>query len=191
MPPQPRATYRPSTPPTNSGRTEANTLRKSRFFSVYDQKKESKSLRAIAREEKVEESTARKWLRQRRNLGSLAYSHTFLGDLRKFRKSRLIYSFRLLGILFEMSALRLKLLSTNLRFSLANSSDDLNNLLMMLRCTAPPIGKMSLAKISDYSVLNMEKSIEESLLRISGNGSTLPTNFILILLNSSLHEFYV
>jgi hypothetical protein len=71
-----RSGYRESTPDSGLANREANTVRKTRFFNIFDSKSRDQSLRSIARQQKVPESTARTWLQQRRNLGSPAYRHT-------------------------------------------------------------------------------------------------------------------
>ncbi|KUJ23971.1 uncharacterized protein LY89DRAFT_744561 [Mollisia scopiformis] len=47
-----------------------------RFFTAYDKEISFKSLRQIAKDESTTESTARRWLKQRENMGILAYRHT-------------------------------------------------------------------------------------------------------------------
>lgn len=75
MAPTTRSTFRFTTPPSET-RQEATTVRRTRFFSTYDARKDYDSLRRIAKDERVPESTARNWIQQRQYLGSPAYRHT-------------------------------------------------------------------------------------------------------------------
>ena len=76
MAPLTRSKEREVTPPSQSSRCEATTLKRVRFFDAYDDQYPSKSLRLISRENQLHVSTASYWLRQREQLGSPAYRHT-------------------------------------------------------------------------------------------------------------------
>ena len=76
MAPTTRRTSRITPPPGPSEGIEADTIKKTRFFQAYDKEHTSKSLRAIARDESTTERTARRWIKQRETIGSLAYRHT-------------------------------------------------------------------------------------------------------------------
>ena len=76
MAPTTRRTSRITPPPASTERLEADTVKKSRFYTAYDKEISFKSLHAIACDEKTTESTARRWLKQRENMGSLAYRTT-------------------------------------------------------------------------------------------------------------------
>ncbi|KUJ14826.1 uncharacterized protein LY89DRAFT_123228 [Mollisia scopiformis] len=76
MAPTTRRTSRITPPPGPSSGHEANTIKKTRFFTAYDKEISFKSLRQIAKDESTTESTARRWLKQRENIGILAYRHT-------------------------------------------------------------------------------------------------------------------
>jgi hypothetical protein len=76
MAPTTRHRSRITPPPGPSEGIEADTIKKTRFFQAYDKEYTSKSLRAIARDESTTERTARRWLKQRENIGSLAYRYT-------------------------------------------------------------------------------------------------------------------
>ena len=56
---------------------------------MYDAQSKRKSLRKIAREQKLPESTARDWLKQRKTIGSPAYRHTRKLSTRLGRPSRI------------------------------------------------------------------------------------------------------
>ena len=73
MAPSTRAIYRPSTPTNEIHTAEADTIKRTKFFDLWDRKPEEQSRRAFCAENKYHESTARKWLNQRKNLGSPAY----------------------------------------------------------------------------------------------------------------------
>jgi hypothetical protein len=73
MAPTTRRTSRITPPPTSIERLEADTVKKTRFYSAYDKEISFKSLRQIARESNTTDPTARRWLKQRENIGSLAY----------------------------------------------------------------------------------------------------------------------
>ena len=92
MAPTTRRISRITPPPVSTERLEADTIKKTRFFSVYDKEISFKSLRQITRESKTTDPTARCWLKQRENMGSLAYrtirkKSTRLGRRLKVMKS--------------------------------------------------------------------------------------------------------
>jgi len=76
MAPTTRRTSRITPPPTHAEAHEANTIKKTRFFTIYDKDHTSRSLRSIAADANTTEGTGRRWLKQRGNMGSLAYRHT-------------------------------------------------------------------------------------------------------------------
>ncbi len=76
MAPNTRRTSRHTPPRGTEEAVEADTVKKTRFFHAYDKEISFKSLRQIAREEQTDEGTARRWIKQRNNIGSLAYRHT-------------------------------------------------------------------------------------------------------------------
>jgi transposase len=59
----------PHTPPPSSRRVEADTIKRTRFFQAIDHR-EKKSIPTICREENVSLGTGKKWLRQRKELGT-------------------------------------------------------------------------------------------------------------------------
>jgi hypothetical protein len=71
-----RSGYRESTPTNQLEATEANTVKKRRFYSLFDAKPANQSLRAFSQVSRIPESTARRWLRQREILGTPAYRRT-------------------------------------------------------------------------------------------------------------------
>jgi hypothetical protein len=94
MAPTTRRTSRITPPLASTKRLEADTVKKSRFYTVYDKEISFKSLRAIARDEKTTESIVRRWLKQRENMGSLAYRTTrkISKKLRRYSKvTKVIY----------------------------------------------------------------------------------------------------
>jgi hypothetical protein len=76
MAPTTRRTSRITPPPGPSEGVEADMIKKTRFYHAYDKEITFKSLRQIARDEKTDEGTARRWLKQCENIGSLAYRYT-------------------------------------------------------------------------------------------------------------------
>jgi hypothetical protein len=76
MAPTTRRTSRITPPPTHAEAHEANTVKETRFFTIYDKDHTSRSLRSIAADANTTEGTGRRWLKQRENMGSLAYRHT-------------------------------------------------------------------------------------------------------------------
>jgi predicted transcriptional regulator len=71
--PTTRRTSRITPPPASTERLEANTIKKSRFYTAYNKEISFKSLHTIARNKKTTESTVHRWLKQQENMGSLAY----------------------------------------------------------------------------------------------------------------------
>ncbi|PMD43853.1 hypothetical protein L207DRAFT_552337 [Hyaloscypha variabilis F] len=80
-----RRTSRITPPPGPSSGHKADTIKKTKFFHAYDKEISFKSLRQIVKDEFTIKSTARRWLKQRENMGTLAYRHT-RGRLGKLRK---------------------------------------------------------------------------------------------------------
>jgi hypothetical protein len=76
MAPTTRRTSRITPPPAFTKCLEANTVKKTRFYQAYNKEISFKSLRIIARNEKTTESIVCRWLKQRENMGSLAYRTT-------------------------------------------------------------------------------------------------------------------
>jgi len=76
MAPTTRRISRTTPPPGPLEPKEADTVKKCRFYDAYDRDYNEKSLRQIARETPTSEGTARRWLRQRESLGSIAYRTT-------------------------------------------------------------------------------------------------------------------
>ena len=70
MAPSTRRTQR-STPPPSS--FEADTVKKTRFYDAWDCIHNEKSTRQIARDFQTSERIARRWLKEREHIGSLAY----------------------------------------------------------------------------------------------------------------------
>ncbi len=68
----------PHTPPRAIKRKEYDTLKKTRFFSAFDNKKSEDSLAGICKQPdiNVPPSTARTWLRKRQLIGSPAFRRT-------------------------------------------------------------------------------------------------------------------
>jgi len=73
MAPTTRQISRITPPPDNNHGLECNTIQKTRFFDVYDKYHEVKSIRAICQENSINDRTGRRWLQQRRDIGSAAY----------------------------------------------------------------------------------------------------------------------
>jgi len=76
MAPPTRRTSRITPPPSHAEAHEANTVKKTRFFTIYDKDYADRSLRSISSDARISEGTGRRWLKQRENMGSLAYRHT-------------------------------------------------------------------------------------------------------------------
>ncbi|KAH7321680.1 hypothetical protein BKA65DRAFT_512746 [Rhexocercosporidium sp. MPI-PUGE-AT-0058] len=76
MPPNTRQTDRFTPPPIPPKGGISNTIRRKHFFDAYDSEIGTKSMRAICREQDLDESTGRLWNRQRRDLGSLGIRRT-------------------------------------------------------------------------------------------------------------------
>ncbi|PMD18510.1 hypothetical protein NA56DRAFT_245081 [Hyaloscypha hepaticicola] len=76
MAPNTRRTSRHTPPRGTEEGIQANTIKKIRFFHAYDKEISFKSLRHMASEEHTDEGTARRWIKQRENMGSLAYRRT-------------------------------------------------------------------------------------------------------------------
>lgn len=76
MAPQTRANYRRGTLPGTLECKEADTLKKTRFFHAFNAQIGARKLRPIARAQEIPLTTAHRWLRQQRQLGSSAYRHT-------------------------------------------------------------------------------------------------------------------
>jgi hypothetical protein len=68
----------PQTPPKRSKFTEFDTPHRARFYGAFDHREKGVSLRQIClrKDINIHESTGRKWLRQRQNIGSPAYRRT-------------------------------------------------------------------------------------------------------------------
>ncbi|KAE9366382.1 hypothetical protein N431DRAFT_438767, partial [Stipitochalara longipes BDJ] len=92
MAPTTRRTSRITPPPASTERLEADTVKKTRFYCAYDKEISFKSLRQIAREEETTESTARRWLKQRENIGFLAYRTTRKKSKKLGRRSKITKS---------------------------------------------------------------------------------------------------
>ena len=70
MAPTTRRMQRVTPPPTSF---EADTIKRTRFYDAWDHDYNEKSTRQIARDVQTSEGTARRWLKQRERMGSLAY----------------------------------------------------------------------------------------------------------------------
>jgi DDE superfamily endonuclease len=92
MAPTTRRTQRITPPPGPTREREADTVKKTWFYSVYDKDHSFKSLRQIAHDEKTPESTARRWLKQRDNIGSLAYRSSRKRSTKLGRQSKVTKS---------------------------------------------------------------------------------------------------
>lgn len=66
------------TPPESAGRgrTEADTIRKTRFFEAYDIQQPGATIAQVSEQQGVPLRTAENWLRQRRQIGIAAYRRT-------------------------------------------------------------------------------------------------------------------
>ena len=71
-----RANYRPSTPLNEIGPGEANTRKRTHFFSVYNARTKGESQRAFCKRTGYSRATIQDWLNQRVQLGEVAYRHT-------------------------------------------------------------------------------------------------------------------
>jgi transposase len=88
MPPITRS-QRPQTPPERRSRgIQADTIKKTRFFEAFDKRDNAESLRSVSKAVDIPESTARRWLHERNQLGSKAYRRTRNLSDRLGRKSR-------------------------------------------------------------------------------------------------------
>ena len=76
MAPTTRDTERITPPPGPSSGKEADTIKRCRFFDYWDRDHNKKSMNVIAREAGTTAPTGRRWLQQRRNMGSMAYRST-------------------------------------------------------------------------------------------------------------------
>jgi len=93
MAPSTRAIYRPSTPPNQTGPIEADTIKRTKFYDLWDAKPREQSRRSFCTKNGYNECTARKWLNQRMELGSPAYRRTrprskILGRTSKIQKKQ-------------------------------------------------------------------------------------------------------
>ena len=73
MPPSTRKTARPTTPIKKLDNTEADTIRKTRFFEGHDHRKPSESITQIGLKYGVKSSTTSEWLKDRASRGTQAY----------------------------------------------------------------------------------------------------------------------
>lgn len=89
MAPQTRSAARATPPPYQSKSTEADTVKKTRFFNVFDKRQSTESIRSIAALFSIDHHTACRWLKQRDILGSPAYRRTRKTSLRLGRKPKL------------------------------------------------------------------------------------------------------
>ncbi len=81
---------RPVTPPNQSPvRTEADIIKRARFFEAWDSRPPNQSIRAFAKLHGFSFSTTRYWVRQRQSLGSLAYRRTRKRSTRLGRKRKI------------------------------------------------------------------------------------------------------
>jgi hypothetical protein len=90
MAPSTRNTIRASTPERPIRSKEFDTIKKTRFFRNYDQEHSSKTLGAISTANGITDRTARRWLAQRRDIGSPAYRHMRKRSTVLRRKSRVL-----------------------------------------------------------------------------------------------------
>ena len=63
-------------PPGPLEAKEHDTVKRCRYYNIYDKDHNEKSQRQICREVGIDDHTGRRWLRQRESLGSAAYQHT-------------------------------------------------------------------------------------------------------------------
>lgn len=73
---QTRSGYRETTPVNQIEPHEADTIKKTRFYRLFDQKPTNQGLRAFSRLHHFAESTTRRWIHQRSILGTPAYRRT-------------------------------------------------------------------------------------------------------------------
>ena len=76
MPPITRSQRAQTPSPQRSRGTQADTIQKVRFFNIWDERASHDSLSSICRDIDIPRPTARRWLRQREQLGSPAYRRT-------------------------------------------------------------------------------------------------------------------
>jgi hypothetical protein len=76
MAPTTRSVCRDTPPIYNPRGTDADTIKKTRFFDAYDSRDPNESLRSIAAQNKTTSPTARRWLKQREIEGTRAYRST-------------------------------------------------------------------------------------------------------------------
>jgi CENP-B N-terminal DNA-binding domain len=72
MAPNTRSTIRETTPDNQIKRSEHNTVKKARFFNVFDSRDTNESVASISRDCGIPRSTARDWLADRASHGALA-----------------------------------------------------------------------------------------------------------------------
>ena len=92
MAPTTSFTSRITPPPGPFREHEADTMKKTRFYTAYDKEIRFKSVRQIAYDSKTPESTARRLLKQRENMGSLAYRTTRMKSHKLRRPSKVTKS---------------------------------------------------------------------------------------------------
>jgi DDE superfamily endonuclease len=73
MAPTTRRTFRDTTPDCPTKSYEHDTIRKTRFFRLYDEKRHCDSLRKIASQAHIHHTTGLRWLEERKILGSKAF----------------------------------------------------------------------------------------------------------------------
>jgi hypothetical protein len=88
MAPSTRNTARASTPDRPIKAKEFDTIKRSAFFRDYDQFHGSKTLGTISADNNISDRTARRWLAERRDIGSPAYRHMRQRSKVLGRKSR-------------------------------------------------------------------------------------------------------
>jgi hypothetical protein len=74
--------------PQRSRGTQADTIQKARFFSAWDARESTDSIRSICKDTKTTKGTASRWLRQREQLGSPALRRTRKLSDRLSKKSK-------------------------------------------------------------------------------------------------------
>jgi hypothetical protein len=90
MPPITRSTSRKTSPVDESCITEADTVKRTRVFNVFDKQHDTESIRSIAALFSIDRHTACRWLHQRDILGSPAHRRSRKRSLRLGRKPKLL-----------------------------------------------------------------------------------------------------
>ncbi|KAH8749406.1 hypothetical protein F5882DRAFT_82402 [Hyaloscypha sp. PMI_1271] len=133
MSPTTRSQRLETPPPQRSRGIQANTIKKGRFFNAWDTRDSTDTLGAICKATDTTQITARRWLKQREQIGSPALRRTRKLSNRLGRKSKVSdETYKMLVSPSRnpsaISSMRLKSNSTIYRLKHVNSRPDLSKL---------------------------------------------------------------